>query len=824
MRLKSNLLLNLALTAIAVIPAGFALAQSGSPAKPATASALVQAGTSAPADQMRMINQYCAGCHSDRLKTAGLSVQKLAAADLTQGAHNDEWEKVLWRLSVGEMPPKGMPRPPQAQLDNFTGWLETSLDKYAAAHPNPGRSTLRRMNRAEYANAVRDLLNIDVDMSGELPVDDSGYGFDNIADVLTLSPTLMDRYISVAGKISRLATGLSSRSEFTTQYVVKKDINLLYHGLPSYNERAFDDLPLDSRGGGSFKYYAPFDATYLIQVTLNSNTEMDNEIQARNTFEVRVPLKAGMRTIGASFERKLSLSEEQQKIYSGLNGSNFGGIIMPDGPPVPLKMNVQVDGKQAKVFSVPSYTGGYGYFQQNFPRDILQLVIKGPYDVKGAGDTPSLRKIFICRPSQALPEAACAQKILSTLAAHAFRHPVTNEDVAPLMKVFAAGRKGADFEHGIEAGVEAILVSPQFLFMQEQAPVGVAGSLRRISDRDLATKLSFFLWSSIPDQQLMNAASRNQLHDPKVLKQQIARMLSDPKADAIAKNFAGQWLYLRNLEHQRPDIAAYPTFDERLRKAMLTETQMFVMSVFRNNSSVLDFLNANYSFLNQRLAEHYGVPGVYGTTFRKVPIDPALHRGGLLGQGAILTVTSFNNRASVVKRGKWILDNILAAPPPPPPADVPAFPEVTGTNMTDRERLDMHRKNPVCASCHAKIDPLGFALSNYDGIGAWRTTDSGKPVDASAVLPNGTAFDGPDGLQSILLAKKDQFVEAFTQRLMTYALGRGLESYDMPAVRTIRRQAAAEGYRIEPIILGIVQSTAFQMRKVPEAPKRTAQK
>jgi mono/diheme cytochrome c family protein len=821
MRPKSKLLPYLAFTAAAVLPAAIAFGQGtgATNSKPLP----VQAAFT-EAERMRLLTQYCAGCHNDRIKTADLSVQKLSAADLGIGAHNDVWEKILWRLSVGEMPPKGMPRPPQAQIDNFIGWLESSLDKFAEAHPNPGRATLRRMNRAEYANAVRDLLSLDVDMSGELPVDDSGYGFDNIADVLTVSPTLMDRYVSVAGKVSRLATGLSSRNEFTTQFVLKKDVNVEYHGLPSFNERASDELPLNSRGGGAFKYYAPYDATYLIQVTVNSNTEMDNEVQARNTYEVRVPIKAGARVIGASFEKTLALNESHQTIYSGLNGSNFGGIVMPETPPVPLKMNVQVDGKQVKTFAVPSYTGGYGYFQQNFPRDVLQIVVKGPYDVKGAGDTPSRRKIFSCRPSKALSEDACARKIITRLATQAFRRPVTDIDIAPLMKVFATGRNGTDFEHGIEASVEAILVSPHFLFMQEQTPVGVAGSQKRISDLELATKLSIFLWSSIPDQQLLTVAARNQLRNPAILKQQIKRMLSDPKAEAIAKNFAGQWLYLRNLDHQRPDLVEYPNFDERLRKAMLTETEMFVTSVFRNNSSVLDFLNANYTFLNQRLAEHYGIPGVFGTTFRKVSLDPSSHRGGLLGQGSILTVTSYNNRASVVKRGKWVLDNILAAPPPPPPPDVPTFPEVKGVNLTDRERLDMHRKNPICASCHAKIDPLGFALQNYDGVGAWRTMDSGKPVDASAVLPNGTAFSGPDGLRDVLMAKKDQFVEAFTQRLMTYALGRGLESYDMPAVRSIRRQTVADGYRIDSIVLGIVQSAAFQMRTVPEVSKRSAQK
>jgi hypothetical protein len=832
MRHKSKLLRYLALSAAVVIPASIAVALPGaatgqkSIAKPAIVqtAAPTLSPSSAPNDQMHMLNQYCTACHNERLKTAGWWVPELAVADLTQGAHNDLWEKILWRLSASEMPPKGMPRPPQAQIDNFTGWLETSLDKYAAAHPNPGRATIRRLNRAEYGNAVRDLLDIDVDMSNQLPVDDSGYGFDNIADVLTVSPTLMDRYVSVAGKVGRLATGLSSKSEFTTQYVLKKDINVLYHGLPSYNERASDDLPLDSRGGGAFKYYAPFDATYLIQVTLNSNTEEDNEIRPQNTYEVRVPLKAGQRIIGASFDKDLVLNETQQKVYSGLNGSGIGGIIMPSAPPKTLKMNVQVDGAKMQTFAVPSYGGGYGYFQQNFPRDILQIVIKGPYDVKGPGDTPSRRKIFICRPSASLSEDACARKIFANLATHAFRHLATEADIAPLMKVYADGRRGADFDHGIESGVEAILVSPQFIFVQEKAPAGPVGSLHRISDLELASKLSLFLWSSIPDQELMTVAEHNQLHESKILKQQIARMLADPKADALAQNFGGQWLYLRNLQYQRPDLEEYPNFDERLRSAMLTETQMFVMSVFRNDSNVLDFLNANYTYLNQRLAEHYGVPGVYGTTFRKVTLDTATHRGGLLGQGAILTVTSFNNRASVVKRGKWILDNILAASPPPPPPNIPAFPEIKGSNLSDRQMLDMHAASPVCGACHDKIDPLGFALENYNGIGAWRSTEAGKPVDASAVMPNGQAFTGPDGLQTILLAKKDQFVEAFTQRLMVYALGRGLESYDMPEVRAVRRQAVADKYRIDSIILGIAQSTAFQMRQVPEIPKRTAEK
>ncbi len=767
--------------------------------------------TTTPTDHKHMLMQYCTACHNDKLKTAGMSVVPLDANNLQ--ANQATWEKILRRVSLGEMPLRGAPRPPKEQLDDFTHWLAASLDAQAAASPNPGHATVRRMNRAEYANAVRDLLAFDVDFAKDLPVDDTGYGFDNIADVLTVSPTLMDRYINVAGKISRLAIGQGSKKPGTTDYRLTKDLFENAFGVPSYNERASDDLPLDSRGGGSFKYYAPYDATYTVQVFLNAGTSTESEISADNRYEVKLPLKAGLRTIGVSFRKKLALDESlTPKTTTGARP------VKPEGPAPLLPLDVQVDGARVSTLSVPAYASGPNFSQAFYLRDVMQISVVGPYDVKGPGDTPSRRKIFVCRPSAALPEAACATRILTTLARHAYRRPVTSADVAPLMKIYDEGRKGADFDHGIEAALEAVLMSPSFLFMRETDPATAkAGDVHKVSDVELATRLSFFLWSSIPDDQLLAVAERKQLSKPAVLKAQVARMLADPKARALTSNFAGQWLYLRKLDYQKPDRRTFPDFDERLRASMKTETEMFFDNVVHENRSVLDFLDADYTFLNQRLAEHYGIPGVYGTSFRKVTLDPAVHRGGLLGQGSVLTVTSYNNRTSVVLRGKWILENILAAPPPPPPPNVPTLNDSkNGKLLTVREQMELHRNNPVCASCHTKMDPLGFSLENFNGIGGWRMADAGKKLDVSAVMPDGTKFDGPSGLEGILMARKDQFTEAFTERLMTYALGRGLESYDMPAVRAVRYAAANDDYRMNTIIMGIVQSVPFAMRRTPD--------
>jgi len=764
----------------------------------------------APAHYEKMMGQYCGGCHNDTRMAAGWSVSSLHASDVTSGANTDLWEKILTRLSRGEMPPKGMPRPPEAELAGFTTWLRGSLDRYAEAHPDPGRATLRRMNRAEYSNAVRDLFGMDVNVAGELPADDAGYGFDNIADVLTMSPTLMDRYIAVAGKVSRMATGLNSRKEFTTVYIVPKEVSLKNLGTPSYNERANDALPLDSRGGGAFKYYAPYDGIYEIRAYLNANTNTELDRLPEDMVSVRVPLKAGMRTIGMSFRKDLTLDESVQK----LRNDTFY-IIIPADPPQPMQLNVQVDGVRVKSLTVPSYRMSNRFTQANYLRDVQQMEVEGPFDPKSSTQLPSRQKIFLCHPSAQLSDEACARRIVTALAGRAYRRPVTGADIQPLMAVYRSGRQDSDFEHGIAAAVRAVLVSPKFLFLVEDDPKGIApGTVHPVSDLELASRLSLFLWSSIPDPELLAVARANRLHERKELAHQVARMLDDPKSKALTDNFAGQWLYLRNLEFQKPDIVAFPEFDTRLRDAMKQETSLFFSGVVRENRSILDFINSDYTYLNQRLAEHYGIPGVYGTAFRKVALDPAWHRGGLLGQASILTVTSYDNHTSVVKRGRWILDNILASPVPPPPPNVPSLKDTKdGKPLTAREQMEMHRANPVCASCHTRMDPLGFSLENYDAVGAWRVADAGKPLDVSAVLNDGTKFNGPGGLQNVLMSRKDQFAQAFTERLFTYAIARGLEGHDMPSVRAITAKAVQDDYRIRTVIMGIVTSNAFLMKR-----------
>jgi len=807
----------------AASPAASAPAPASSPAAPASSPAPAAARltpTSAidtPAQRRALLTQYCAGCHNDRANTAGMSVQKLDVENIARDVAT--WEKILRRISLGEMPPKGMRRPPHAQMTALSHWLETSLDDLSLKNPDPGRVTLRRLNRVEYSNSVRDLLNYTVDVTDQLPADDSGYGFDNIGDVLTVSPTLVDRYIAVAGRVAASATGTVSKKEAMTEFKTAKDVSFGYRGIPAYNERASDELPIDSRGGGAFKYYAPYDGEYQIRLILNANTNQEQELLPEATYEVKVPLKAGQRTIGASFQRSLDLEEKVQKLYSG---PTTGGVVVPEEEPTQLSLRVQVDGVRVKEFSVPSYHKSPTFYQAHFPRDVLRMSVIGPFNATGAGETPSREKIFICRPSDRLPAKACAEKILGRLASEAYRRTATKAEIASLMKIYDVGAEDG-FERGIEAGIQAILISPNFLFMKEQPPSRVkSGDIYRISDVELATRLSYFLWSSIPDAELRSVAEAGKLRNPAVLKRQVERMLADPKASALTKNFAGQWLYLRNLDAQRPDVTEYPNFDVRLRSAMRTETEMFFDSVLRENRSVLDFIRADYTFLNQRLAEHYGIPNVLGPGFRRVELDPSMRRGGLLGQASILTVTSYANRTSIVKRGQWILENLLAAPPPPPPPNVPDLvPAKGGRKLTMREQMEMHRSNAVCASCHNKMDPLGLALENYDAVGAWRDKDSGQVIDVSTVLPDGTEFAGPSGLQDILLTRKDQFSEAFIEKLLTYALGRGLQAPDMPAVRKIRRAAVEDDYRIGTVILGIVQSVPFQQRRLaPSEPPR----
>ncbi len=759
-----------------------------------------------------MLAQYCSRCHNSDDRVAKFSVDDLRGDDLLRGAHADEWERILRRTSAGEMPPRTKPQPDTAARAAFVSWLKTALDTYATTHPDPGRATLRRLNRVEYANAVHDLLALDVDVSRELPQDNSGYGFDNIADVLSVSPTLMDRYVAVAGKVGRLATGLTSRRAFVTSYEVPKDGSVLNGGRPAYNERASDELPLGSRGGGAVHFYARYNAVYEVSGYLNANTNNESDRQSEDRVSVRVPLTAGAHVIGLSFRRQLAPDESIQTLRNDLDK-----VPLPTSAPAQLPLDVSIDGARIQQTSVPSYRMSPRYSQANFPRDVLQIDVAGPFDSSNAVDTPSRRRIFVCEPSHVSAETACARRIVASLARRAYRRPVTTADLAPLLRLYAAERAQSDFEHGIEAAVEAVLVSPHFLFVVEQDPKDSApGSVHRISDVELASRLSLFLWSSIPDETLLKLAERHRLSKPGVIDAQIARMLADPRSAALTKNFAGQWLYLRNLDQQRPDIAAFPKFDTRLRTAMAQETEMFFSYVLQTNRSVLDFISADYTFLNHRLAEHYGIGGVNGTAFRRVSLDPASHRGGLLGQASILTVTSYGNHTSVVKRGKWILDNMLASSPPPPPPDVPALRDhLNGRQLTARQQLEMHRTSPACASCHVKMDPLGFSLESFDAVGAFRQQDAGQLIDASATMPDGTGFTGLAGLQQILLARKDEFTSAFTERLLTYALARGLDAHDRPAIRKIAGAAAVDGYRIQTIVKSIIASDAFTLRRTP---------
>lgn len=781
--------------------------------------ALAQAQTSRlpvgdPAIHGQWLDEHCTECHNDDDLAGGLSLAGFAPQDVSAGLNLDTWEKVLRKTAAGEMPPPNREQPSSQSKVAFQQWLMSSLDERAAADPNPGRATLRRLNRAEYANAVRDLLALEVDVSQQLPTDDSGYGFDNIADVLSVSPTLFERYLSVAGRISRLAVGRGVSKPYVTSYTVPKDGSVLNQGVPSWYERASDDLPLDSRGGAVFDYYAPYDAVYEIGAFLNANT--NNEVDRMPELKVshRVQLAAGPHKIGVTFGRQLLLDESVQTLHNDIDY-----VWMPVKPPEQLPVMFVVDGVTVGRTTAPSYFMSRRFSQANFPRDVLQIDVDGPYEIAGPGDTPSRAKIFQCQPAAGSEEEACARRIVSSLARQAWRGPVADADVAPLMKLYADAHAAGGFEQGIEAAIEGLLVSPSFLFLREQDRPGSApGSVHPITDLELASRLALFLWSSLPDDELLSLAEANKLREPATLEKQVDRMLADPRAAALTENFAGQWLYLRNLEFLRPDVYLFPNFNVRLRRAMKQETELFFSSILRENRSVLTFIDADYTFLNEALAEHYGIEGVQGPAFRRVELDASSPRRGLLGQASILTVTSYANHTSVVKRGQWILANLLASSPPPPPPDVPALQSlVDGRKLTPREQLEMHSSNRACAACHVRMDPLGYALENFDAVGAWRTEeDDGAFIDVTAKLPDGTTMEGVTGLRQVLLDRKDDFARAFTERLLTYALGRGVEPLDGPAVRAIVRRAAADDYRIRNVVLGIVESEPFNLRRTPE--------
>jgi hypothetical protein len=744
-----------------------------------------------------VLDRYCAGCHNSKVRSGGLDLKAVGTAG--SGGNPEMWEKIITKLQHRHMPPPGLPRPDEHTYEQVVASLIKAVDAQAAARPNPGRTaSFRRLNRTEYRNAIRDLLAVDVDVASMLPIDETGHGFDNIA-VGGLSPTLLERYLTAAQKISRLTMGSPVRSPGGDTIVLPPDLT---------QEDTLDGLPFGTRGGTVVRYSFPRDAEYIIQIRLSRDRDeriegLADAHQAEiaidgvrvKTFsvkpvplltdhqhidsgmEVRLPIKAGPHDVTASFIRKTSaLIETARQPYQ----SRFNAERHPRTQPA-----------------------------------LYSISILGPYAATGPGDTPSRRQLLVCAPARPSEDEACARKILSTFMRRAYRRPVTDSDLQVPLKFYRDGRGSEGFEAGIEMAIRAILVNPHFLFRIERDPSGTAPQTAyRVSDFELASRLSFFLWSSIPDQELFDVASQGSLHNPAVLEKQVRRMLADRRSQALVTNFADQWLYLRNLESAHPDPRLFPDFDDNLRQAMREETELFFASVMREDRNVLDLLRAKYTFLNERLAKHYGIPHVYGSHFRRVELGNDTERGGLLSQGSILTVSSYATRTSPVIRGKWILTNILGTPPSPPPPLVPQLKETVagGKSMTMRERVAQHRSDPACASCHNLMDPVGFALEKYDAIGRWRTTDDGLPVDATGSLPDGVRFDGATGLQRALLARPDLFVSTLAEKLLTYASGRGLEYYDAPAVRDLVREAGKNDYRFSSLIIGIVRSPQFQMR------------
>jgi len=764
-----------------------------------------------------IVDRYCVGCHNAKLMTANLALDKLDLGHL--GEHAEIGEKVVRKLRAGMMPPTGMPRPDRATLEAFVASLENELDRSAVTYlPAPG---LHRLNRTEYTNAIRDVLALDVDATKFLPPDDSTHGFDNIAGALTLSPALMEAYLSAAGKISRLAIGDVS-APTQAVFEVPADTAQNYH---------IEGLPFGTRGGILIKYQFPADGEYTfkvkgvtgyfqavlggikgehLEVTVDGERvklfDWDKEISnttGNGKSTPRILVKAGLHTVGVTF------------------------IATNDVP------DSEVNRPFQRTMNTPGSIPGFLFYPH-----VGQVWIEGPYDAKGASDTAARKKIFVCRPTsgkdaaeQKKSEAACARTIASTLVKHAFRRPATSSDLASLMEFYQAGRSdGGSFDDGVEALLQRVLADPEFVYRLEPEPAGLpAGKAYRISDLALASRLSFFLWSSVPDDELIDLAAQGKLKDPVVLEKQVRRMLADRKSDALITNFTGQWLGVRSLKTSEPVVNLFPDFDDNLRAAYRREVELFFGSVAREDRSILDLLTADYTFVNERLAKQYGIPDIYGPQFRRVTLPPDLDiRRGLLGKGALLTVTSNAARTSPVARGKWFLQTFLGVSPPDPPPNVPAIKDKpvdsTGNAKapTMRQIMEMHHTSPTCASCHKIFEPIGLALENFDAVGSWRTEDGDSPVDASGIIVDGTKVDGVASLRDWMVGRSDQFVRVVTEKLLTYALGRGVEYQDMPTVRSIVRDSAPGKYKFSAIVLGIVKSPTFQMNMKIDAGEKVA--
>ena len=764
----------------------------------------------APNDVREFLDTYCVTCHHARARTSATSSGVvLDAVDAARvGPDAAVWEKVVRKMRTGAMPPAGMPRADAVAQARFITHLEAALDREAAARPNPGRPAPHRLNRAEYGNAIRDLLALEVDPAALLPPDDSADGFDNNADVLGVSPALLERYLSAAGKVSALAVGSRAIGPSSETYRVRGDASQGGH---------LDGLPLGTRGGLLVRHTFPLDGEYVIKAKLlETNLGSIRGLEYTHQLEVAV-----------DGDRKLLAPVGGADDYTR-SSVNATDIVNSLDQRLQVRVLAQAGQRPVSVAFLERASSLGGNRLQPFERTTLiatdhlgfphveSFTISGPFNSKGVAETPSRRRVFVCRPATPAEEPACARTVVSTLARRAYRRPVTPSDMKGLMAFYDAGHREGGFERGIELALRAVLVSPKFVFRVEQTPPGVGDAPYRLAGVDLASRLSFFLWSSIPDDQLLDLAARGQLQRRAVLDAQVRRMLADPRADALVKNFAGQWLHVRNLRSATPDKNDFPDFDDNLRQAFERELELFVGSIIREDRGVVDLMTADYTFVNERLARHYGIPGVYGSQFRRVAITEE-PRKGLLGKGGILLVTSHADRTSPVVRGKWILDNLIGTPPPPPPPNVPGFPDSGAAAQTVRARMEQHRASPVCASCHKIMDPIGLALENFDAVGAWRVREEGQPIDASGQLGDGTRVDGAVTLRQALLKRPEVLAGTVAEKLLTYALGRGLEHHDMPAVRAIVRASAPDGYRLSTLIREIVNSTPFLMRLAESA-------
>ena len=751
------------------------------------------------------IDRYCLDCHNEIDREAGLVLERIDLADTSANA--DTFEKIARKLRGRLMPPPGGPRPDERTVEEFVAYLETSLDVAAELNPTLGRMSIHRLNRSEYGNAVRDLLAVEIDPAEYLPADDEGYGFDNIADILRVSPSLLEQYLAASSRVASLAVGDPETPAVSTVYRVPPDLAQAEH---------VEGLPLGTRGGTLIRHNFPLDAEYDFSVFLVRNIvgymtglewphELEITIDGERVFLAPVGGEEDNAMSDANFSAAANAIDERLRTR----------IFVEAGP---RDVGVAFIRRNSAETHEPLelHTRDLDLQNMNGLPIVDYVMIGGPYDAVGPGETPSRDRIFSCMPEVGEDELACAEEILARIGRLAFRGPVTDASMASLLDFWRAGREGGTFDSGIRNALRVILTSPEFLFREAPAPEGAApGTIYALDDLALASRLSFFLWSSIPDDELLDLAEEGSLGDPEVYAAQVARMLADPRAYAVVENFAGQWLFLRNLQSARPDVEMFPNFDENLRRAMRRETELLFESIVREDRSVTDLLTADYTFVNERLARHYGMTGIYGSHFRRVAVTEEA-RLGLLGHASILTVTSYPNRTSPVLRGKWVMENILGTPPPPPLPNVPALEENEpgAAARSVRERLAEHRANPVCAACHDPLDPLGLALENFDAVGRWRTREPGGEVDPSGQLADGTPVDGVVSLREALTSEPDQFVGVFTEKLLTYALGRGLEYYDMPAVRSIVRQAAADDYRFSAVIRAIVTSDRFRMNVV----------